>query len=238
MAASFGFFINRWPRWFSLLAKVVLFFSLWLWPTLLLALDDAIVQRMKAEDELFAYVENTIVTNWQTYPPNYKSRLKTDQIKWVNYKRDIEAEYYMLKGLSFNDAYTYVTAVRNNEMIRILPGHVQDKYVIIDLDLLTKIIFNSKLNTFKPDQIPPQVQTPPQAQNPPPPRLPTASFQNSPNETITTSRPALDSGQVEPLSLRPGEAEIISKFKAIWTFVIVVLISAMVLLQYYKPNTQ
>ncbi|MDR1609071.1 MAG: hypothetical protein LBT38_11805 [Deltaproteobacteria bacterium] len=131
------------PLSFSSLERVCGAFGLFLLISLLsvqaLALPDLEVQAMAKENSLFRQAENRILAVWKDLPSDFKSKIRPEQIEWINNGRDQAASSLIAKGLSKAEAYTKVTNDRSDYLLSRLKNNSNNT-------ITTKLNTNSNSN--------------------------------------------------------------------------------------------
>ncbi|MDR1871660.1 MAG: hypothetical protein LBS60_06990 [Deltaproteobacteria bacterium] len=200
-----------------------------------MALPDSEVQRLKAQDPLFAWVEDTIVDTWRRFPSQTKREVRQNQIDWVQTDRDLEAQYLMDKGLPYADAYIFCTAARNNQLVDILPPNHKKNYVHIDLELLVKTMVERKresANSRGGNATPPAPQAPPAPTPIPTPAPPTQTSATQ----IDYNSDEVSKNLYSIIQLPKDVAkQALHYYKIIWIIVVVVSFMIVIGLVYHNP---
>ncbi|MDR1657388.1 MAG: formylglycine-generating enzyme family protein [Deltaproteobacteria bacterium] len=86
-------------------------------PNLALALPDAEVQALAKKSQTFKRAEDRILSVWKNLPADFKKSIQAEQIDWIKYRRDMEADKLISQGLSKADAYAQVTHARSDYLL-------------------------------------------------------------------------------------------------------------------------
>lgn len=102
------------------------------------ALPDSEVQKLVQSDPDFARVEKILLDTWKELPSDLKRKIRKSQLEWIETERDKEANELMGIGLTYAQAYTLSTAMRNNIVAETLPPKLKARAVFIDLEALAR----------------------------------------------------------------------------------------------------
>jgi hypothetical protein len=198
--------------------------------TSVFAIDDTEVQKIKSFDLLFTYVENTIVLNWRNYPKQLKSEIYEFQYNWVKYYRDDEAKFLIELGWTPVDAYIICTAMRNNQLVSLLPPKEQNNYIVIDIKELVSNLLKryNKNNGYKNE-----LEDKPSPYSRYRDYITSSTNKKENNDNLQKQDNKLFDEYLNKQYLL-NKTEILI-FKVFWIILIVVIFISLMLLNYYNP---